>query len=243
MENQSIAKYYFQESGTLDFTKVKEGTLESQGTGSFRLVEIDTDYIPVAGGKCYEVDNIKWDTICVPQCDGKVCGPDGCGGTCGTGCSEDKTCSADQKSCVDFDCKEITFEEGAYNDSYGIYLGTYTPNTSEDDMYIFETWTSESDTYNLSGTNYKDCPLCFVIYEGEDDNEKSYFQQKGSVVFSANESATGKTVTAKISGLRLEEVTIASNYTSTPVPGGACYEVKDTTISYTFEEDEEDYDD
>ena len=235
MENYEIGKYYFQESGTLNFTEVKEGTLESKGNGSFRLVEIDTDYIPVAGGKCYEVKDITWDTICVPKCEGKICGPDGCGGTCGDGCGEDKTCNAEQTQCVDFDCKEITFEEGSYNASYGIYIGSYTPNTSEDDMYLLETWTTESDTYNLYGTNYKDCELCFVISEGEDT---SYFQQKGTVVFSTQESAAGTNVTAKISGLRLEEVTIASDYSSTPVAGGACYDVKDTTITYTASEED-----
>lgn len=239
LENYSIGKYYFQESGTLNFTKVKEGTLESQGKGSFRLVEIDEDSIPVAGGNCYEAKDITWDTICVPQCDGKVCGPDGCGGTCGEGCGADKTCNADQTQCVDFNCTEITFETGSYNSEYGLYLGKYTPNTSEDDLYLLETWTGESDTYDLSGTNYKDCDLCFVIYEGEDTR---YFQQKGTVVFSTQESATGTNVTAKVSGLRLEQVTIAGNYTSTPVPGGACYDVKDTTITYTVEEEEDDYD-
>ncbi len=47
---------------------------------------------------------VGWDTICVeeckqcggccaPQCTGKECGPDGCGGQCGT-CSADKKCNA-----------------------------------------------------------------------------------------------------------------------------------------------------
>ncbi len=238
VENESVGKYYVHESGKLNITKVKEGTLESQGNGSFRVMEVDTDLIQVPGGKCYEFKDITWDTICVPKCEGKVCGPDGCGGTCGEGCGADKTCNADQTQCVDFNCTEITFETGSYNSEYGLYLGKYTPNTTDDDLYLLETWTGESDTYDLSGTNYKDCDLCFVIYEGEDTR---YFQQKGTVVFSTQESATGTNVTAKVSGLRLEQVTIAGNYTSTPVPGGACYDVKDTTITYTVEE-EDDYD-
>lgn len=31
---------------------------------------------------------------CAPLCDGRVCGPDGCGGTCAPGCAGDQTCSA-----------------------------------------------------------------------------------------------------------------------------------------------------
>ncbi len=38
-------------------------------------------------------------TCCVPSCDGKKCGSDGCGGQCGE-CAETETCAADQASCV-----------------------------------------------------------------------------------------------------------------------------------------------
>ena len=47
-------------------------------------------------------ENVCMD-ICVPSCDGKVCGPDSCnseGVTCGGGCGEDLECSADQSECV-----------------------------------------------------------------------------------------------------------------------------------------------
>ncbi len=36
--------------------------------------------------------------VCKPQCDGKSCGPDGCGGVCGT-CPNSSTCSADGATC------------------------------------------------------------------------------------------------------------------------------------------------
>ncbi|MBI2989791.1 MAG: hypothetical protein HYY51_01190 [Candidatus Magasanikbacteria bacterium] len=53
---------------------------------------------------------------CVPQCTGKQCGADGCGGTCGT-CAAGKSCSAEQ-TCVDAppaqcttdaNCKQLEF--------------------------------------------------------------------------------------------------------------------------------------
>ncbi len=36
--------------------------------------------------------------ICTPKCDNKICGPNGCGGNCGT-CPEGKSCSPDGTSC------------------------------------------------------------------------------------------------------------------------------------------------
>ena len=170
LENESVGKYYVHESGKLNFTKVKEGTLESQGNGSFRVMEVDTDLIQVPGGKCYEFNNVTWDTICVPQCDGKVCGPDGCGGTCGDGCGKDQTCSADQKQCVDFNCTEITIdpEHGTYDDWYGSFDMPYSPNTQDDDIISLTVNTDEDGTYDLYGKTPQESELFFVIYEGYD---------------------------------------------------------------------------
>ena len=36
--------------------------------------------------------------ICTPKCDNKICGPNGCGGNCGT-CPDGKSCSPDGTSC------------------------------------------------------------------------------------------------------------------------------------------------
>ena len=235
-EEYTAAKRYFQESGTLEFTEVKEGTMESKGTGSFRLVEVDTDFIPVAGGKCYEFKNLEWDTICIPKCKGKQCGDDGCGGTCGT--CEDQACSAEFQ-CVPFNCTEITLdtEAGTVN-SYGFYETSYTPFTGEEEVEdIFEIELYEEDfagTHNLANTNYKDCDVCLLVRE--DNYAKNYFQQKGTITFEIQESAAGTNVTAQISDLRLEEVSINSkDFTSIPVAGGACLDVKDATITYTVE--------
>lgn len=42
---------------------------------------------------------VQWDSGCSPNCWTKVCGPDGCGGTCGT-CPEGTACSQDNSQCV-----------------------------------------------------------------------------------------------------------------------------------------------
>lgn len=246
VENESVGKYYVHESGKLNITKVKEGTLESQGNGSFRVMEVDTDLIQVPGGKCYEFKDITWDTICVPKCEGKVCGDDGCGGTCGDGCGKDKACSADQKSCVAWNCTEITLGEGTYDDWYGSYDMSYTPNTQDDDIVSLALYSYENETYDLYDTDINDSDLFFIVYEGYDEEEgysKLYFQQKGTVKITTEENEEAIKVKAEISGLRLEEVKSNTRYNKLiPVPGGACYEVKDTTITYTIEEEEYDYD-
>ena len=248
-EDGSAQKYYIHESGTLNFTKVKKGTLESQGTASFRVIEAESGnsaMIPVAGGKCYEFKDITWDTICVPKCEGKVCGDDGCGGTCGDGCGKDKACSADQKSCVAWNCTEITLGEGTYDDWYGSYDMSYTPNTQDDDIVSLALYSYENETYDLYDTDINDSDLFFIVYEGYDEEEgysKLYFQQKGTVKITTEENEEAIKVKAEISGLRLEEVKSNTRYNKLiPVPGGACYEVKDTTITYTIEEEEYDYD-
>jgi len=48
---------------------------------------------------------------CKPNCDGKECGDDGCGGSCGTcgkfgGCKEDGTCACDYDKCLGTCCAE-----------------------------------------------------------------------------------------------------------------------------------------
>lgn len=53
------------------------------------------------GGKCYQ------GSCCVPSCGGKVCGADGCGGTCGT-CPADSRCEAGQCVLSDTVCGGVT---------------------------------------------------------------------------------------------------------------------------------------
>lgn len=235
------SKLYFQESGTLTFTEVYEDSLESKGNASFRLVEINNDYEPVDGGKCYEVENFTWDTVCVPQCEGKVCGPDGCGGTCGEGCGADLACSEDQTECVARTCTEITLDASAgtftSGDGMDLYKTTFSPFIGEedaDDDFRMQFYASVTGTQDLAGTNYADCDLCLLVFEDLTESgsrTREYFQQKGTVTFSTE----GDTVSAVFSGVRLEEVVInwSGDYASTQVAGGACLDVKDTTLTYT----------
>lgn len=49
---------------------------------------------------------------CIPQCDGKVCGLDGCGSTCGLGCTTTQTCTVDGQCVNDYQPTWVTIPAG-----------------------------------------------------------------------------------------------------------------------------------
>ena len=247
--NNEYGRTFFQQKGELVFDEVKEGTFESRGHASFRLVEVEIDdyssvSTPVPGGACYEVENLTWDTICTPQCDGRVCGPDGCGGECGengAGCGPDMACSADQQSCVEWNCEKITLEDLTENDVSiypldGIYNYMYpiTPNIGKPE--ITETLQlglrgniQEKRPYKLYGTNLRSSDVSFVLYA---DGTELYFQHSGTVTFDPFDFYTG-VFEATLDSLRLVQVILDEDMTSIPRPGGKCVEITNTTLKYT----------
>ncbi len=248
-ENNEYGRTFFQQSGELVFEEVKEGTFESKGHGSFRLVEVEIDdytyeSTPVPGGACYEVENLTWDTICVPQCKDKICGPDGCGGECGEGCGEEKACSPDQKSCVDWDCDEITMTELADNDAQiypgdRIYSYTYsiTPDLGSADKVETLRFAMYGNIqtmrkYKLYGTNLRSSDVVFTLYE---DGERMYFQQSGIVEFSVFDLDTGY-FEAALTSVRLAEIDVDEDFGSIIVPGGKCVEITNTSLAYPASE-------
>lgn len=238
-EGGTIAKRYFQYDGAIEISEVKEGTLESKGTISARLVEVTIESgtfvsTPVPGGTCYEVTG-SWNTICVPDCTGKVCGSDGCGGTCGDGCEPGTQCNEDQTGCIP--CTPIHITDIAPNAEYpDVYEGTIVEKIGDeafDDFFWIEFYGNQSvGSYDLAGTNYADCPWCVMVAQdaSEDPNAmpKYFFQDAGTLVIEAINPVNGE-MDAESKGhlenVRLVEVTIDENYTSTPVPGGACLQI------------------
>ncbi|MBP5405521.1 hypothetical protein J6Z19_00020 [bacterium] len=239
-EEERGSKYFVHESGTLNFTEVKEGTLESKGNGSVRLMEVDTNLVQVAGGKCYNIENMTWDTICIPNCEGKQCGDDGCGGTCG-GCGDDESCNAEYQ-CVADACTTIVLDtENAYYDSYyGSYYMPYTPSAGGAyDEFSLQLYYVDPvvGTHELAGTNYADDSGIFIFLydETESDDYKTYFQKKGQVIITAYDEET-MSITAEFKDIKLQEVTVEdSTYFTAPVTGGKCLSVQNTTFTYTAE--------
>ncbi len=249
-------KFFFQESGILVIEKTdKENNIK--GILSAKLVEVEgdparreEDVQKLEGGECILIENWAFDTgVCVPDCAGKVCGHDGCGGTCGEGCSGDLTCSKDQKSCVPFECKKITFDkvEMFSNEEGGYYYQTSVsgnlPGSSDlpDIMTLHFYGTSyvlEEGTIDLGGdnANYEICTECLLLYKDFDTETEEYtavfFQQSGTLVF--DEVKEGTFESKGHGSFRLVEVEI-DDYTSESIPvlSGACYETESLTWDTT----------
>jgi hypothetical protein len=68
------------------------------GSHIFALLQPGTYYLMVDGFTAsssgpYQLD-VKFALSCLPQCDGRFCGDDGCGGSCAPGCEAGQVCSA-----------------------------------------------------------------------------------------------------------------------------------------------------
>ena len=243
-------KFFFQESGTLMIEKF-DSDYNIKGKLTAKLVEVEGDparrkeeVTKIAEGDCIAIENWEFDTgVCVPDCVDKICGSDGCGGTCGEGCNGDLTCSEDQKSCVPFECEKITFdkvemfenEDGDYyyqtSVSGNLQGSTALPDIMTLHFYGYP-YILEEGTINLGNgdnANYETCTECLVLYKDFDlDTEEyaaTFFQQSGELVF--EEVKEGTFESKGHASFRLIEVEI-DDYTavSTPVTGGACYEVE-----------------
>lgn len=102
-ESESPTKAYFQETGTMEVTEIKDGTGQSKGVLNAKLVQVYLDMISMSaikvdGGSCLEFKDEPWDTFCTPNCTDKICGSDGCYDTCGD-CESGLECNDAGTSC------------------------------------------------------------------------------------------------------------------------------------------------
>ncbi len=229
-------KLYSQTSGTFNITKVKEGTLESQGNASFRLVEVNEYFMPIEGGNCYDVENLTWDTICNPDCTGKVCGSDGCSSVCGT-CGKNEGCSLDQSQCQPLDLSDCTGISIDFGTLKKYYSNSFYTSMDGGRPYVYMTFfLPENETKIKAGTydlgsdknlNYDTCTEAVRLYSGYDsgleDYTKMYFQHGGTInVESVGEKNMIKgTITAK-----LVEADIAEDNSTTFFAGTKCLEIE-----------------
>lgn len=253
-----VSKEYFQTKGTLAIEEVDD-TYGIKGTVSATLEEVtiadeEGGFLstPVPNGKCVEIESGIFSGICVPNCkaeDGtdKICGDNGCGEECGEGCGTELACSADQKSCVPFECEKVALNQFKIEQkiipSYYEYSSTLAPNIGEaaSDLFSFQVYYGEkmNKVWDLAGTKLHNCQLCLLI--AEDQGKRFYFQQKGTVDFSREPDkdsnffnpADGSINNVAVKDLRLIEVTVDTfDKTATPVPGGKCLEITNTSFDY-----------
>lgn len=236
-----MAKMYAPESGILKITEVKEGTMESKGTITARMVQVYLDMIsgeaiPVPGGGCVEFDSESWDTICVPDCVDKVCGADGCGGFCGDGCDGDTQCSDDRTECIP--CTEITLSAlTSTPEDAPVYKGILTENVAgsdtDDRFQIVFSGYQDAGTFDLStgnNANFSTCEQCVLLYAdaSTDSETATYFQKSGTLTIEElvkdGYGGMSEKSKGKAEDIILVEVSF-EGIVSTPVKDGGCFKI------------------
>lgn len=122
-------------------------------------------------------------------------------------------------------------------------LGTAVPDEFQIQLYEF-TGTQSPGSFDLgvgNETNFSSCSHCVMLFEDMDsagESKRQFFQKSGTLTLTVNPSPTTGAIKGRIEKLVLVEVTVdyaGKTYTSTPVPGGECFELDaldiDTTAS------------
>ena len=159
----------------------------------------------------------------------------GSGSTTGGGGSEQQpeTCTAvtvGVPSITDYDISDPSFP-------YVLYMGQLGENIDGDgkDVGQFENYirltTGTFDLASSKNSNYKTCEHCVRVFtnvDKEQSKRKIFFQTEGSINVEKHEDGWIK---ATISNVKLVEVNIGNDFTSTPVLNGDCL----TISSWTFD--------
>ena len=246
--NKNYTTFFFQESGTLEVASYDENSRRLTGTLSAKLVEVtindESISTPVADGSCIEIEAAAFDSdVCVPQCDGKDCGDDGCGGTCGT-CGHDQGCSAESK-CVDLDfsgCTGLSVDwsrlvQYSVDKFYAVSNGGSDPRATIQFAQNISTGEITPGTYDLGSeinSHYKTCTECVLVYSdlfvnasGYSEYAKKYFQHDGTLVVSSvdEENRIKGTLSA-----RILEATMDDKLMTSFVLGGTCFEIESAIL-------------
>ena len=131
---------------------------------------------------------------------------------------------------TDASCSQSGFaagtESGAIGSSEQWAFQAYKPDgTAFVSVSSLADWNGPMTTgsYSLDGINYKDCGLCLLAGTGCDGGQncsKVFYASEGTVNVTSLGAAEGETLAGLLEGVVFEEVTIAEDYTSTPVSGG-----------------------
>lgn len=174
------------------------------------------------------------DGNCIPDCQQKMCGPDGCGGECGL-CPDGMTCTPIGN------CKPDNPLVPCDNDGYTAVaesvsqFGTssigYAANSAlsyPNDRMTIEIFQSplfggptEVGTYPITGENYSNCGICILIKTYPEPGgapDKIFFAKEGEVNFTS--LGEDGNFSGSLNAMLLKEVTIDENFNSTPVVGG-----------------------
>ncbi len=252
--NDTKAKIFFQVKGTITiddfiptggglFGKMSKGSIKGVKLKEFRIRNWDTGELKnVKDPECVIIEDTEWDTICTPDCSGKVCGDDGCGGSCGK-CGNDLQCNAEGSECKPYDCKKVEITDirhAGYEGSPEYWMSdTLSVGGSEADLFNMALFDAkDGQTYDLAdetNDNHSYCAQCLLVYEdnkGGEEFNKIYYQQSGKLTVEEFQQDASGEINGKSKGyykdVRLVEVQIQEGtYDSIVVQGGECLELKD----------------
>ncbi|MBI5490779.1 MAG: DUF1566 domain-containing protein [Deltaproteobacteria bacterium] len=194
--------------------------------------------------------------VCMPDCAGRECGDDGCGGSCPPDdCDFGQTCDRDGHCIWSGVCDRSGFW-GDYTTvvRYEAPTDGWLTLKYESSDYLFEAlWvelyagygdpepTFAPGSFVLGATaaerNYQTCGTCIVAgttCTASDGCEKMFFATAGTLAITDIGSAGGR-FAGTLTGLELMEVTIdPDTLRSTPVPGGAQWCIDSTAFDGTI---------
>ena len=139
-------------------------------------------------------------------------------------------------------CTEITlgdFQSEGGDGTQSAFIAVSSPNmgdTADLDHMKVEFYGSQFEagydgeqtgTFDLTADgddNFATCSRCVLLFVDPDDAVpgKTFYQSSGTLVLDAGSDQIDGAISGTFTDLTLVEVTIGSDYTSTPVPGGAC---------------------
>jgi hypothetical protein len=161
-----------------------------------------------------------------------------------SGCNDDTTktpdafiihdMGIDARACGTLSPSPGTLDFGEFNPmGFILWQGELTGDLGDGLRLVYQYEFYDNVEPSLAGTfdlhagnqsNYSTCAVCVRAFalDSNDEVVKQYFQSAGSITLT-EDPFTNKHMIASITGLQLEEVTVAQQtFVSTPVPGGKC---------------------
>ncbi len=136
-------------------------------------------------------------------------------------------------------CGPITVSGDLAKDpDYDVYqvIGDFGAGDATPDILSIEYYAADTGTFDLGAgdnTNYQTCTQCVVLYADYDETTGPaavFFQTGGAMLVDAATPPGGEDFGVTLTGVGLEEVSIdTTTFLSTPVAGGACYELAGPT--------------
>lgn len=110
-------------------------------------------------------------------------------------------------------------------------LGDQAKPDEFDILFYGDPYVPAVGSYNLASAgindNYATCKECVYIYQDvvNDVEEKLFFQSQGTLEITETDPMAPNVSKGSLKNVRLVEVTLDMNFSSTPVPNGACYDI------------------